>query len=122
MLFKYVVAILLFGVWTVSHAEYGDMDPGTCAPSGIVNKAKEKFDPKTFWSRMYYESREAALRFSGQRPSESFSDIPFECSLRATPGTRAYHECVMTYENVLAYWVRCNRHAQRMCRMHGGSC
>src|SRR5690625_1349069 len=99
----------LFGVLLVfschlAYAKYGDMDPGTCQPSGIINKVKEKLSPKKFWTNMYYESKDAVLMFSGELPNEDFQDIPSHCSLRSEPGSQKYTQCIMELQNVLSYW------------------
>ena len=96
-------------------ADYGDMDPGTCEPSGIVNKTKEKIDPKSFWVKMYSDSIKGIESLSGSFPSE-------QCTIENQIGSANYQRCMMIMQNMLSYWVRCNRHAQNMCRLKGGYC
>ncbi len=96
-------------------ADYGDMDPGTCEPSGIVNKTKEKIDPKSFWGKMYSDSLKGIESLSGSFPSE-------QCAIENQIGSANYQRCMMIMQNMLNYWVRCNRHAQNMCRLKGGYC
>ena len=109
------VLLLVFILQENAIADYGDMDPGTCEPSGIVNKTKEKIDPKSFWVKMYSDSLKGIESLSGNFASE-------QCAIENQIGSSGYQKCMMIMQNMLNYWARCNRHAQTICRLKGGYC
>jgi hypothetical protein len=113
--YLFVVIIGLCIVQENALADYGDMDPGTCEPSGIINKTKEKIDPKGFWAKMFSDSLKAIDSLSGNFPSE-------KCTVDNQIGSVEYQRCMMVMQNTLNYWVRCNRYAQTICRQKGGYC
>lgn len=101
---------------------YGDMDPGTCAPSGVINKAKERMDPKGFWVRMFLDSAQGIMTLTGQSTDQQWSGPQAQCLISNAPGSQGYTRCMLQMQNMLGYWVKCHRHAATMCRLHGGNC
>jgi len=114
--------VFIMTLSTFTLADYGDMNPGTCAPSGIFNKIKAKYDPLGFWVRMYIDSLEGIKTLSGESVGENWDGPESHCLISNKAGSRGYQECMMALRNTLHYWVRCNAHAKQMCRMHGGYC
>lgn len=114
--------LILLCITDVSQAEYGDMDPGSCAPSGLVNKTKSAMDPKGFWVNMYVDSQSAIETLSGRYTDEQWGGPSEHCSINDRPGTPEYKACMLEMRNVLDYWIKCNRHAKHMCRQYGGHC
>lgn len=120
IIFKFIFG---FSSLIFSDASFaGDMDPGTCAPSGIINIAKEKMDPRGFWARMYSDSLMGIETLSGQRTDEQWDGPEAQCMINNRSGSLGYKKCMMEMRNMLDYHMKCNRHAQTLCRINGGRC
>lgn len=120
---KFLVCVfMIVANLTSANAAYGDMNPGTCAPSGIINKTKEKIDPRGFWVKMFIDSQQGIESLTGRYTDEQWGGPEAHCMINNRPGSTGYTKCMLEMRNTLAYWVRCNEHARTMCRLHGGYC
>lgn len=115
--FKHFLLVCFLFIHASVLAEYGDMDPATCAPSGISNKLNEKMDPKGFWLRMQVES-EMALQMHSKGHPESASPTTLEdCEIMFMRKPVEAQKCVWRIQNTINYWSKCNQHAKRMWQL-----
>lgn len=116
--------IVYFGLTTTQlNAAYGDLNPGTCAPSGLLNIMKEKVDPKSFWAHMVADTEQSILYFSGKvNDGGSYGNPINQCEMTTRTGSPEQIKCMLEVKNTLNYYIRCNQHAKQMCRLHGGYC
>jgi hypothetical protein len=112
-------ALLFFGS---ANAAYGDMDPATCEPSGLLNKIKAKSNPLNFWAEMYIDSSSAIKLHTEGDPEVYAPHTVRDCQLVHQKNIKELQLCVWRIQNVINYWTKCNLHAQRMCRLNGGRC
>ncbi len=123
MIFRRILVTFILGMFTsAAFAAYGDMDPGTCAPSGVINKAKAAINPKAFWVEMYLDSQNGIETLSGRRLDDQWGGPASHCAIDNRPGTKGYASCMLQMRNMLEYWVKCNRYAKFMCNQSGGHC
>ncbi len=118
----YVLSAIVLLTSPNLYAEYGDMDPGTCAPSGIINKTKAKMNPKAFWKKMADNSARAIQIVSGNSLGDEWTGPHNHCLINNRIDSIGYQECMSQMRSTLDYWVRCNKHAVMMCRLNSGNC
>jgi hypothetical protein len=103
-------------------ADYGDMDPATCDPSGVKNKLREKLNPKKFWVEMVINSENAIEMHTRGDPLFDSPITVDDCKIFYKRNPTEAQRCEWKIQNLINYWEKCNRHANRMCRLHGGLC
>lgn len=118
----YILTLFFFCISCNLRAEYGDMNPGTCAPSGVINKTKAKIDPKGFWIKMVVDSQQGIDTLTGKSTDADWSGPQDHCLINNKINSIGYQQCMSELRSTLDYWIRCHSHAVRMCILNGGLC
>ncbi len=113
---------LIFLVPLIAGAASSDMEAFSCAPKGIVNKLKEKMNPKSFWVEQSTVAENALAYWLFGRGAGEEGPPPTvnDCSRKSDPIER--QKCIAYVKGEIEFWRRCGQHANRMCRLHGGFC
>lgn len=119
--FKHFLTLILIASPLCGMAAYGDMDPATCEPSGVINKIKAKTNPLDFWVRMYVDAGQAIKLHTEGHHEMQIATVE-DCEIYYQRNSEKLQKCIWRIENTIDYWVKCREHARRMCLLHKGYC